>query len=67
MNEKNDKKETRWSSVDLLFWVGCLLISAGLALQWGLPVGLIAGGASCLADSYLSDAGKHDGKGGDSP
>lgn len=62
MNEMNDKKESRLSPVDLLFWGGCFLISLGLGLLWGLPVGLISGGASCLTGSYLSDAGKRGGR-----
>lgn len=66
MSEVKTLKEKRWSSVDLLFWSGCLLIAAGLGLLWGLPAGMISGGAACLTGSYLTErSGQGREEGGD--
>ena len=66
LREVKGLKEKRWNTVDILFWVGCFLIAAGLGLRCGLPVGMVVGGVACLAGSYLSETGgqKRD-KGGD--
>jgi hypothetical protein len=41
--------------VGLLFWAGCVLMTAGVTLWWGSPAGLLSGGALCLLGSFLSD------------
>lgn len=49
--------------VDVFFFLGAALISAGAGLWAGLPVGLIAAGVFSLAAAWLSE--KPDGEGGD--
>lgn len=50
-------------AVDVLFTLGCLLISAGMGVWLGLAGGLISMGVFCLIASFLTEPS---GKGGDS-
>lgn len=49
------KIKKRLSAVDVLFWVGVVLIVTGVVLLCGIPPGLLTAGAFCLIASYLSD------------
>lgn len=51
------KIKKRLSAVDVLFWVGVVLIATGVVLLCGIPPGLLVAGGFCLIASYLSDRG----------
>ena len=50
-------------AVDVFFFLGAALISAGAGLWCGLPVGLMTAGAFSLAAAWLAE--KPDGEGGE--
>ena len=49
------KKKKRFTAVDILYFLGALLISAGVGIGLGLSAGLGASGLFCLVASWLSD------------
>lgn len=49
------KKKKRISAVDILFFLGALLISMGVGLWICVGAGLISSGLFSLAASYLAD------------
>ena len=48
-------KKIRLNKVDILFWMGAVLLSLALGLWWDLPQGLVAFGLFCLAASFLAE------------
>lgn len=49
------KKKSRLNKVDVLFWLGAVLLSLAMGLWWELPQGLLVFGLFCMAASFLAE------------
>lgn len=49
-----DRKQSKWTAVDTLYWIGAGLVSLGLGMV-ALSLGAMALGGFCLFGAYAAD------------